>query len=137
MAVPIFTDVSLVVNAVNLSDHLKNCTLTYEAEILDSTVMTTSGTRANRPGLKNWSVEAEFLQDYDAASIDATLFALIGDPAVDLVMKPTSALVGPANPSFSGTGVLESYPPITGEVGALGTCSCTFRCASPLIRAVA
>jgi hypothetical protein len=137
MATLVFTDAYVYINSVDLSDHVKQVALTYEAEILDSTVMGTDGTRANIPGLKNWSLEVTFLQDYGAGTVDVTLFALVGAPAFPICIRPVkSSLVGTTNPDFEGSAVLASYPPITGNVGALGECAASFKCASALARNV-
>lgn len=138
MATLVYTDALVTVNGIDLSDHVRSVQLNYEAEILDDTAMGTSGTRSNRPGLKNWTMTVEFYQDYAAASIDATLFGLIGQVAFPVLMRPVKGTpVGPGNPNFSGNAVLESYPPITGEIGAIGMASATFRCASALTRVTA
>jgi hypothetical protein len=121
------TDAYLLVNSVNLSGWCRSLTLNYEAEMLDDTTMGTTGTRSNRPGLKNWSIDAEFLQDYDAGAVDATLFSLIGAAAFPIELRPTSAAVSATNPSYTGNAVLETYPPMSGEVGALSNVSATFR----------
>lgn len=137
MATLIYTDAYLVVNSVNLSGWCRSLTINYEAEMLDDTTFGTTGTRSNRPGLKNWSMDTEFLQDFDAGAVDATLFSLIGAVPFPIEARPTSAAVSATNPSYSGEAVLESYPPLTGEVGALGTVSATFRSGggSALVRA--
>ena len=67
----IYTDALVTINAIDLSDHCRSVQLNYEAEILDDTAMGTSGTRSNRPGLKNWTLTVEFYQDFAAASVDA------------------------------------------------------------------
>ena len=134
MATFVYTDASVVVNSVDLSDHVKSCTLNYEAEMLDDTVMGDT-TRSNIAGLLNWSMDIEFLQDFAAAKVDATLFSLIGAAAFTVTVKPTSGSVSATNPSFSGSAVLESYPPMSGSVGDLETASATFRSAGTLARA--
>jgi len=134
MATFVYTDASVVVNTVDLSDHVKSCALNYEAEMLDDTVMGDT-TRSNIAGLLNWSIDVEFLQDFAAAKVDATLFALVGSASFTVTVKPTSGSVSSTNPSFSGSMVLESYPPMTGSVGDLETASATFRSAGTLTRA--
>ena len=134
MATFVYTDASVVVNSVDLSDHVKSCTLNYEAEMLDDTVMGDT-TRSNIAGLLNWSIDVEFLHDFAAAKVDATLFSLIGAAAFTVTVKPTSGSVSATNPSFSGSAVLESYPPMSGSVGDLETASATFRSAGTLARA--
>jgi hypothetical protein len=107
--------------------------------MLDDTAFGTTGTRSNRPGLKNWSMEAEFLQDFAVGAVDATLFSLVGAVPFPISARPTSAAVSATNPSYSGNAVLESYPPLSGEVGVLGTVSASFRSGggSALTRATA
>ena len=134
MATFVYTDASVVVNSVDLSDHVKSCTLNYEAEMLDDTVMGDT-TRSNMVGLLNWSIDVDFLQDFASAKVDATLFSLVGAAAFTVTLKPTSGSVSATNPSFSGSVVFESYPPMTGAVGDLETVSVTFRSAGTLTRA--
>jgi hypothetical protein len=134
MATFVYTDASVTVNTVDLSDHVKSCTLNYEAEMLDDTVMGDT-TRSNMAGLLNWSIDVDFLQDFASAKVDATLFALIGSASFTVILKPTSGSVSATNPSFTGSAVLESYPPMTGGVGDLETVSVTFRSAGTLARA--
>lgn len=136
----VYTDALVTIDGVDLSDHVRSVSLTYEAEMLDDTAMGTSGTRSSKPGLKNWSFTVEFYQDYDAGSVDATLFDLVGADPFPIILRPKKAVaVGATNPNFTGNAVLESYPPLTGEVGALGMASCSFRAGggSTLTRAVA
>lgn len=138
MATLVYTDALVTINGIDLSDHCRSVQLNYEAEILDDTAMGTSGTRSNRPGLKNWTLTVEFYQDFAAANVDATLFALIGAVAFPIIIRPVKATpVGATNPNFTGNAVLESYPPITGEIGVIGMASATFRCAGVLTRAIA
>lgn len=139
MATLVYTDAYLSVNAVVLSGWVRSLTINYEAEMLDDTAMGTTGTRSNRPGLKNWSMDVEFLQDFVAGGPDATLFPLVGAAAFAIEGRPTSAAVGATNPKYTGNAVLETYPPLSGEVGVLGTASATFRSGggSALTRATA
>lgn len=133
----IYTDALVDINGLDLSDHVRTVNVTYEAEMLDDTAMGTSGTRSFKPGLKNWSVSVEFYQDYAAASVDATLFPLIGAVAFPIRVRPVkAAAISATNPEYQGNAVLETYPPITGEVGAIGMASCSLRAGggSPLVR---
>lgn len=127
MATLVYTDAYLLINSVNLSGWTRSLTLNYEAEMLDDTVMGTSGTRSNRPGLKNWNFDVEFLQDFAAGAVDATLFTLVGAAAFPIELRPTSAARSATNPAYTGNAVLETYPPMAGEVGALSNVSASFR----------
>lgn len=133
MAEFVFTDASVVINAVDLSDHVRQVTLNYSAELQDDTAMG-DDTRSRIGGLKDWSMELEFNQDFAAAEVDVTLFPLVGS-TFTVTLKPTSAAVSATNPSYSGTGILESYPPLGGSVGDLATTSVTIQAAGTLTRA--
>lgn len=134
MANQVLVNAYVSVNAVDLSSHVRSVSLTYEAEMVDETMMG-DGTRANKPGLKNWSLEIEFESDYAAAQVDATMFPLIGAAAFAIEIRPDAGAVGAANPKYTGTGVLESYTPVGGTVGDLAMSAATIRCATSLARA--
>jgi len=133
MAKFVLTDASLVINSVDLSDHVRSVTLNYEAELQDDTTMG-DDTRTNLGGLKNWSMDVEFTQDYASGEVDATLFSIVGG-AVAVVLKPTSSAVSATNPSYSGTGVIGSYSPIGNSVGDLAVAPVTIAPAGTLTRA--
>lgn len=136
MAQLVFTDCFVSINAVNISDHVKSATLNYSAAMLDDTTMTKT-TKSNKPGLLEWSLDVEVLNDYAVASIDATMFALIGAAAFPIEVRPTSAAVSTTNPKFTGNGVLATYDPINAKIGDLGTAKIAIKCAGALARATA
>lgn len=135
MAAFLLSDYDITINSVDLSDHVKSAVLNYNAEMLDDTVMGDT-TRSRLAGLLDWSVEIEFLQDYAASKVDATLFPLVGAAAFTIICKPTSAADGATNPAYTGSAVLESYAPISGTIGDLATVSATFQSAGTLTRDV-
>ena len=133
MATFVFTDASVTINSVDLSDHVRSVSINYEAEAVDDTNMGDS-TRSNTGGLKNWSIDVEFSQDYAANEVDATLFSLVGSTTT-VVVLPTSASVSSTNPSFTGTGLLTTYNGIQGSVGDHATATASFVPAGDLTRA--
>lgn len=132
----VFYNAYVSINSVVLSDHVRSLTLNYEAEMLDETMMG-DATRSNKPGLKNWSIDLEFENDYAAGEVDATLFPLIGAAAFPIELRPDSGAVAVTNPKFTGNGVLENYNPLGGSVGDLAMASATIRSAGALTRATA
>ena len=121
----ILKDASLTVNGVDLSAQVQQVALTYEANQEDASAMGDDTIR-NAPALKNWSMDVTFKQDYAGSGVDDTLFPLVGAAAFTIILLPTSAAVGPANPSFTGTAVLSSYSPLSGAHGALLQAPATF-----------
>jgi hypothetical protein len=47
-----------------------------------------------------------------------------------------STVVGATNPNWTGTGILETYPPLGNSVGDLSTTTATFQSAGTLTRAI-
>jgi hypothetical protein len=140
----VFKDVSLKINTVDLSIYVKQVTINMGAEPQDaSSVAATTAlgllnTRIFLPGLRTWSMEVDFLQDFTAAKVDATLYAaIIGGAAVAVVFKPTAADRGANNPEYSGTMFAESYNAVSGNVGEVAVVKVSLKPASALARSVA
>lgn len=136
MASFVSTDAYVSINSVDLSDYVQSVTFNYEAEEVDETAMGDT-TRKNTGGLKNWSFDIAFKQDYAAGAVDATLWPLVGSTAA-VVYRPTSAAASATNPSYSGTGLVASYQPNPGNsVGDLATANVRISPAGTLSRATA
>ena len=114
------------INTVDLSDHVRSVTIAYGAEILDKTAMGDSS-RTRIAGLKDWSCDIEFNQDFAAAKVDATLFSLVGSTDFAIKIKAVNSAPSATNPQFAGRVLLESYPPLGNAVGELATVSVTFQ----------
>lgn len=133
MTEQVFSNAFVSINGVDLSDHLRQATLNYSADMVDITAMG-DGTRNKLGGLKDWSMELEFNQDHAAANVDATLFPLVGT-SFTVILRPTASAVSATNPNFTGTALLESYTPLTGPVGDVSTASVTLQGSGDLTRA--
>ena len=126
MAIVMSNDVSVVVNSVDLSNHVRQITITMSADNLDATAMGATS-KAYAVGLRDDRMEITFLQDYAAASVDATLNALVGSSTpFTIVVKPTSASVSGTNPSYTMSALLFDYPPIDATVGEISEPKVTF-----------
>ena len=125
MAAFVFKDAVLVVNSVDLTLFSNSITLNYSAELQDASCFGVD-TRINLAGLKDWSIDVTFKQDFAAAAVDATLFPLVGAVAFPITLKPTSAAISATNPEFQGTAVLGTYNPFGGSVGDLAAATVTF-----------
>lgn len=125
MAAFVFKDAVFFANSVDLTAFTQSVTLNYSAELQDASVMGVD-TRINLAGLKDWSVDVTFTQDFAAAAVDATLFSLVGAAAFPITIKPTSAAISATNPEFQGTAVLGTYNPFGGTVGDLAAATVTF-----------
>tara|TARA_R110000824_G_scaffold143063_2_gene310490 strand:+ start:122 stop:532 length:411 start_codon:yes stop_codon:yes gene_type:complete len=134
MAAFVMTNASVSIAGTDLSDHVKSVTIDASVNLVDDTAMG-DVFQSNAAGLASWSISMELFQDYASSKTDAVLSQLmdIGD-TVALVIKPVAASVTSTNPSYSCTGILESYNPIAGTVGDQAMASVSFASASVLTR---
>lgn len=128
-----FINAKVLINAVDLSDCVRSVTINTEAEDLEDTAMGDTF-RSRIGGLKDWSVDIEFNQDYAAAKIDATLWPLLGTVTA-VSVNPFNAVNSATNPQYSGNVLVSEYNPLDGSVGDLGTTSVSWPGAGALSRA--
>lgn len=115
MGIQIITGGAVLVNNIDLSDHVQEFTIDYGSETQDKTTYA-DGTRRVIGGLKTWEVGITFLNDYDAAKVHATIRPLVGTTAC-FEVRPINACASQNNPIISGIGVVSAYPPFGGAVG--------------------
>lgn len=119
MAVFMGNDVQVLVNSVDLTDHVTEVRFTEETESLTTTAMGDSNvTRIG--GIADGSVDIEFLNDFAASKVYATVSPLIGQ-AFPVVVTPTSASVSATNPKKTVTVIGTEVPFIDGIVTDLAT----------------
>lgn len=117
-------DFKITVNGTNFSDHLAGITLSIDVTEYDSTAFG-MGWAEVTTGTKRGSVQLSFHQDYGAASIDATLFPLVGGNAT-VVAVPTSGSVSATNPAYTAVAKVIQYSPIAGQYDQLATFDVTW-----------
>ena len=109
------TDFSVTVAGTDLSSSLTSVELNVEADDKDTTTFG-SGYRTRVGGLKQGSVRLNFLQDFAAGSVEATLYPLLGTIAT-VVIKPTSGTVSATNPTYTVPVLCTQVAPISASVG--------------------
>lgn len=128
MAKFVATDYNVTINGADFSSSLAAVTLDITAEEQETTAFGSSY-RSRVGGLKDASLTLDFHQDFGAASVDATLFPLLGTNAT-VVIKPTSGTVTATNPTYSGIFLVTQYQPYASSVGDLATLSVSWPLAS-------
>lgn len=119
-------DISVTVNSVDLSSHVKSVTITEKWDDQDVTGMGAAA-KEHLLGIPDASMTIEFFQDFDAASVEATLAPLKGsNTPFPVVVKPTSAAVGVSNPSYTMQALLPEYNTLDASVGAPSTTKVSF-----------
>ena len=131
--VQVLKNAMVVVDGTDLTTQTRQVTLTYQTEVLDGTAMGDTN-RTRVPGYKDWSIDLEFYQNYASSSVDDVLFDLVGSSTFTVSIRPTTNAQASTNPTFSGTGLLESYSPLGGTVGELLLAPVRIQAASALSR---
>ncbi|MEV2277706.1 hypothetical protein AB0I72_19180 [Nocardiopsis sp. NPDC049922] len=127
MATPIvLKNCRIEIDGVDLSDGSNQVTVNMTKNEVDTTSFG-SGGRRRAHGLSDDSFEIQFMQDYSAASVNATLSPLQRNETEFTVrVRPTSDPVSATNPEYEGTCILLEYTPLTGAPGELSENSVTF-----------
>lgn len=127
-----FIDAMVVLNGVDLSDHVTKVKLSITADELENTAMGQQY-KSRIAGLKDWSVDVEFNQDFAASKIDATIWPLLGTTPT-IAVRPTSGSIATTNPEYEGPILIKEYTPMDGSVGDLAKVSFTWSGAGDLTR---
>lgn len=125
----VLTDVSVTVNAIDLSAYLTSVTLSTSVDVVETTGMGSAAAKTRLPGLKDNSVTLEFNQDFAASGPEITINAigssLLGT-VVPIVIKPTTSAVSATNPSYTFSAVCSEWQNLQAGVGELSTISATW-----------
>lgn len=126
------TDYKVTINGTNFSTNLNSVELAIESDDLETTAFG-GDFRTRIGGLKTGSVTLQFMQDFGAASVDATLYPLLNTLAT-VVIAPTSGTVTATNPSYTATCLVNSYSPFASSVGDIATLSVTWPTSGTIVR---
>lgn len=126
MAKQILKNASITVDGVDLSDHANQVEINSEKDVQDVTGFG-AASREKAVGLGDGTISVTFFQDFAPASVDDTLWPIHNDEeSVVVVVKPDAGAVSATNPSWTMTGILPSYTPLSGSVGEASTIDATF-----------
>lgn len=134
MAEIVLNDANISIGGADVSDHFMSATLSVNADLKEVKKFQ-SGWISRLGGLKDWSVTLNYNQDYDDNQIDEQLWGWLGTSQA-LLIRPDDAARSASNPEYMGNIVLESYSPLTGEVGELVEGSAVFQGNGTLSRLV-
>ncbi len=131
----VITNANISIGGVDLSSHVTKVTLsTSRAEIETTTFGNTAVRRV--AGLADSSVAIDFNQDFAAASVEATLYPLIGSTAA-VIVKPNGTATGTANPSYTFSALVTEWMPLDAQVGELASASITWPIDGTIAKATA
>ena len=128
-----YTNPKITINSVDLTDHVASVTINQKFDELDTTVFGSAG-KQRIAGLEDSSIAIEFLQDYASASVEATLYGLIGT-STTVIIQAKSGAVSATNPKWTGTCLVTELQPVAGAAGELAKQSVTWPVTGSLTRA--
>jgi hypothetical protein len=134
MAVFLSNGVQVVLNSVDLSDHVTSATINRVFEELEISAMGDTARKFTK-GLETSTITLDFLNDNlasGAGSVRAALQAAWGT-TVPITLKQTNAVVSTTNPEYQSTILVNNTTDINGAVGDISSQSITFTCNSPII----
>ncbi len=131
MAKFVATNYSIKINGADFTSSI--AAVTFDVSAAEQEVTAFGDSFVQRiSGLKDASVSLDFHQDFGSASVDATLFPLLGSQATVTVI-PSGTVVSATNPSYTGVFLCTEYQPYASSVGDLATLSVTWPLADGVI----
>lgn len=127
-------DAFILINAVQVADHANKVEIPFSVDEEDTTAF--GQTWKNRTGaLKDAAVNIDFMNDFVAANLDATTFALLGT-TVTFEIRPTSAARSTGNPAYTGSVFIKEWKPVVGNVGKLVVASVSWPTSGTVLRQI-
>jgi hypothetical protein len=137
MAKIVLTDAKVTINSVVLSDHISSITLDTKEDIVETTGFGATGAAKTRvAGLVDNSVTIDFMQDFAAANVEATIYPLIGSTTT-IVVQPTSSAASSTNPTYTFSALVSEWTPLKGTIGSLATASVSWPISGAITKATA
>lgn len=123
-----FTNAYVSVNGVDLSNAVRGVHVVDNRNPVDVTAMGSSYTQETK-GLGEASITIDFLQDYTAGRVHATLQPLIGSTTpINVEVRPVNAARSATNPGHVlAAALLFTYNPLDGSIGDAAEFSAEFR----------
>jgi hypothetical protein len=133
MAIYLDNLVGLKIATVDLSEYVSAITLTQTFDEVETTTMgQTSHTFAK--GLEASTLQVDFMNDWAAAKVQATLQAAYGTSVTALIVPvraDASTTISASNPLYTVSILVNNLTPVgTGGPGDFATSSMTFTCTS-------
>lgn len=120
----------------DISGFLSKIELTADVEEKDVTVFTSLGWKEVLGGIKSGSLALTFKNDMTDDLVDEDMWAVLGT-VIAFEVRASNASVGVSNPKYTGSVLIKSWAPVSGQVGDVNEASHTFPTSGAITRAVA
>jgi len=134
MAIYLDNNVGLKIATVDLSQYVTSISLTQTFDEVETTAMSTSGTASHTfaKGLESSTLTVDFLNDWAAAAVQATLQAAYGTTVTAVVIPVKGTAVSATNPLYTVSILVNNLTPVgsPGTPADYARSSMTFTCNS-------
>ena len=133
MAKLVLTNPSITIGSTDLSSYITSVTLDTKYDIVETTSFgSTAKTRV--AGLADNSVTLDFLQDFSASAVEATIYPLLGT-STSIIIKPVATTTTTTNPTYTVSAIVSEWQPLKGGIGQLATASVTWPVSGTIAKA--
>ena len=130
MAIYLDNNVGLKIATVDLSEYVSSITLTQTFDEVETTTMSSTAHQFSK-GLESSTLAVDFLNDWAAAKVQATLQAAYGTSVTAIVIPVKGTAVSATNPTYTVSILVNNLTPVgTGGPEDFARSSMTFTCTS-------
>ena len=130
MAIYLDNNVGLKIATVDLSAYVTSITLTQTFDEVETTTMSSTAHQFSK-GLESSTLAVDFLNDWAAAKVQATLQAAYGTSVTAIVIPVKGTAVSATNPTYTVSILVNNLTPVgTGGPEDFARSSMTFTCTS-------
>jgi hypothetical protein len=130
VAIYLDNNVGLKIATVDLSAYVTSITLTQTFDEVETTAMGATAHQFSK-GLEASTLTVDFLNDWAAAQVQATLQAAYGTSVTAIVIPVKGTSVGATNPTYTMSILVNNLTPVgTGGPEDFARSSMTFTCTS-------
>jgi hypothetical protein len=134
MAIYLNNNVGLKIATVDLSQYVTSISLTQTFDEVETTAMTTSSSASHTfaKGLEASTLAVDFLNDWAASQVQATLQAAYGTTVTAVIIPVKGTAVSATNPLYTVSILINNLTPVgsPGTPGDYARSSMTFTCNS-------
>ena len=124
---------SVKINAIDITDHVTSATLTQSEDELEITSLSDSA-RKYVAGLQTGTLDLEFLNDFAAANVCATLQSAIYTTVTAKLVPGPGTTISATNPLYTVSILINNLTPIAGAAGEMSSSSLSFTCNSTIVQ---
>ena len=121
------------IGTVDISAYVTSATLTQSSDELEITSMGDSA-RKYVAGLQTGKLDLEFLNDFAASQVCATLQAAIYTTVTAKLVPGPGTTISATNPLYTVSILINNLTPISGAAGEMSSSSLSFTCNSTIVQ---